>query len=292
MPVQGYITSATGHIKHLQMAVDLRLSLRKWDPKRPFAVIVNESISSKAKDFAVFDRVHVVPDAEGRGYGGKLYTAEASPYAQTLFFDADCLAVGPVESLWEHLQHLHFCVPGQYVAADCHGHHHNHQISDLCAQFDLSHYYWAISPMYFFSDIGRSTVQEVQRVYHEELTPRGICQWDTDYPPDEIAFGVVGGRANFASFPPVQTIIKQRNLSEWTLGNPPHPIFHCTMSPTLDVLAGLMQEVAARRRAAGLPQGSRRYWVKKALQKKTQRDITQALGLPWRNPFRNFSPKR
>ena len=290
---QGYITAAAHHPKHLEMAVDLRLSLRAIDPARPCTIVTDQkSAKGRGALLKVFEHVHLIPESENYGHSAKLYVAEASPCAQTLFLDADCLVLRPLDELWSALQGKTFCVPGVYVDNTCMQHHHNYPIAHLCAKFDLSRYYFASSPIFYFDEAGRSVLHAIRQVYNVELRNSSVRRWDRNCPPDEIAFAVVGGRENFAPFPPVQTIIKQPNLPEWTLGRPPHPVFHCTMSPSLDVLADLMRQVAARRRAAELPQGSRRHWITKSLYKKSQRGITQALGLPWRAPSLNRRPMR
>lgn len=280
---QGYITAATGHNRHLEMAADLCLSLKEHDPERGFAVVVDRFCAQRAKELPVFDHVFEVDDQPG--FVGKLTCGEVSPFDETFFFDADCLAVGSLEELWAHLPGRHFCIGGQYVDADHPGHSANHPIREICRDFEISRYYWAIGPMFYFDGEGREVLAEVKRLYLENLDNKKLWVWDNPVPSDEILFGVVGGRQEFAPFPPVQTLIKQKDLPEWTVGNPPHPMFHCTMGPRLSVLRDLMTQVERRRAEHGLPQGSRRLWVRKALQKKAQQSITKALGLPWRNPF-------
>jgi hypothetical protein len=292
-PKQGYITAAVHARRHLEMAVDLRLSLRDIDPARPCALVTDQSCAKGAHALLrVFEHVEIIPEIDNYGHSAKLYVAERQVFNQTLFLDADCLVLGPLNDLWEALQSREFCVPGLYVDKTCTQHHHNYSIASLCETFGLERYYFASSPIFYFSEAGRAVMHAIRKTYNTELRHGAVRRWDRDWPPDEIAFAVVGGRVNFAPFPPLQTIIKQPNLPSWTVGKPPFPVFHCTMCPSLDVLSELMQHVAARRRAEGLPQGSRRHWVKKALYKKTQRSITQALGLPWRSPFRAASPSR
>lgn len=286
-PTQGYITAGANHPRHVEMAVDLCLSLKEHDPRRHFAVVIDSSLERHAARYSgVFDHLFVVPDELNFGHAAKLYVGQVSPFDRTLFIDADCLALGSVDELWGHLATRDFCVPGEYVGADETRHHHNFPIADLCRRFQLPRYYWASSPLFFFAEAGRPVLAECLRMYREVLPSEGIVRWDTGWPPDEIAFGVVGGRRSYEPFPPVQTLIKQPDLPRWVTGRPPHPVYHCTMSPALPVLSDLMRQVAARRRARGLPQGSRRFWVRKALYKKAQRGITRALGLPWKNPLR------
>lgn len=286
-PTEGYITAAAHDPRHLEMAVDLRLSLAEHDPGRPFALVTDTSLAPRVRRYPdVFDHHQVIPDELNLGHAAKLFVGRASPFQRTLFVDADCLALGPLDELWGHLPERSFCVPGEYVAADDPRHHHNFPIADLCRVFDLPRYYWASSPLFSFDDEGRAILDACMEAYRGELPRERIVRWDTKWPPDEIAFGVVGGRGDFAPFPPVQTLIKVKDLDGWTVGAAPHPLFHCVLSPPLPVLRELMAQVTERRRARGLPQGSRRHWVKKALYKESQRAVTQALGLPWRNPLR------
>ncbi len=282
MPKQGYITAASNHIRHLQMAVDLRLSLRDIDPEREFALVVDDAIAPQLTKFpGVFDHVFVIPEAVNIGHSSKVYTGRISPFEQTLFIDADCIVLDKLDGLWAALQAKDFCVPGEYVTKDDTRHHHNFQIAKLCEIFALESYYWASSPIYYFNDAGREVMNEIHAIYCEELPRSRITRWDTGTPPDEIAFAIVGSRLGFKEFPPIQTLIKQKDLASWTTGGHPHEIYHCTMCPRFSVLAQLMNAIARRRAAHQLPQGSRRYWVRKALYKLIQQKITKWLGLPW-----------
>ena len=280
---QGYITAAVHHRKHLEMAVDLRLSLRDVDPMRPCAVVTDESCAAGAGALLqVFEHVFVLPDSKNFGHSAKLCVADYSPFAQTLFLDADCLVLGPLSELWSALQGKEFCVPGAYVDNTCTQHHHNYPIANLCATFGLDRYYFASSPIFYFSDAGRSVLHAVREVYNTELRNGSVRRWDRNWPPDEIAFGIVGGRQTFADFPPLKTIMDASDMPRWKGNNAPEPVYHCVVGPSVHQLASAMRCVRERRKAAGLPDSSWTHWIKKATSKKIQRSLTRTLRLPWR----------
>lgn len=280
---QGYVTAAVHHPRHLEMAVDLRLSLRAIDPDRPCAIVTDQK-SAKGRDalLKVFEHVHIIPDSENYGHSAKLYVAEASPCAQTLFLDADCLALRPLDELWAALQSKTFTVPGVYVDNACMQHHHNYPIAHLCAKFGLTRYYFASSPIFYFDEVGRSVLRTIRQVYNDELRHSAVRRWDRNCPPDEIAFGIVGGRHAFASFPPHKTIMDANDMLLWKGNDAPESVYHCVVAPSMKQLAIAMRELRGRRVAAGLPDTSWIYWVQKAMYKKAQRSINQKLGLPWR----------
>lgn len=91
------MTIATGKDRFFQMAHTLLLSYRltSSDPL-PFAIIADRK-NRYTKDF---DDVILLRDAK-RSYVDKIELLIRAPYAESIFIDADCIAYGNLDRLWE-----------------------------------------------------------------------------------------------------------------------------------------------------------------------------------------------
>lgn len=279
---QGYITVATRRRKHLEMAVDLALSLRKHDATRAIAVVVDEANHSVLNRHYpnVFDSVHVVPRELAFGYAPKLYVAEVTPFSQTLFVDADCLVLRSLEELWSALRPLDFTVLGDYVTPSDEVKHHNISTRRIAERFELKTYFHASSPLFYFQrERGRDVLGKCLDLYTGPLNQLRYWRWDAACAPDEIAFGIVGSREEIGRFPQYDPIIERRDASEWKAETAPRPIFHCIFPTNPDVMDWLMRGVRARRTELGLPNHSERYWRGKAFAKRVQYAVDAALNL-------------
>ncbi len=96
-PTRGFVTMATGDEKYFILASNLLRSYKYFSRKHyPWTIITNEE-----NDYtAGFDSVIIIPsplfsDAD------KLKVPELTPYDETLFIDADCLAYSDLNELWK-----------------------------------------------------------------------------------------------------------------------------------------------------------------------------------------------
>lgn len=96
----GFITIATGDEQYYKMAVNLLHSYRHFSENPlPFAILAERENAYTAE----FDDVRLFSQAH-RSYLDKLQMFEYLPYDVNIFIDADCLAYGDLNSLFEVFQ--------------------------------------------------------------------------------------------------------------------------------------------------------------------------------------------
>ena len=98
---KGFITIATGKEEYYKLAHNLLRSYRYFcsDPL-PFAILADR----ENEYTAAFDDVIIFPDGATNSYLDKLALAEFAPYDTTIFIDADCLAYGDLNVLFDHFR--------------------------------------------------------------------------------------------------------------------------------------------------------------------------------------------
>jgi hypothetical protein len=95
---RGIITIAQGKKRYIDMAVNLAISLKRVCPDIPLGVITDSTDENLKKHF---DYILPVNKEYGIGLVQKLHIYEYSCFDETLFIDADCLAVRSIEFLFE-----------------------------------------------------------------------------------------------------------------------------------------------------------------------------------------------
>ena len=97
----GFITIATGDEQYYKIAVNLLRSYRRFTDKRlPFAVLADRENEYTDQ----FDVVRLFPHATC-SYLDKLAMGELLPFDTNIFIDADCLAYGDLNGLFERFSH-------------------------------------------------------------------------------------------------------------------------------------------------------------------------------------------
>lgn len=98
--MRGFITIATGKEHYYKIAKNLLLSYRYFakDPL-PFAIIAEE----ENEYTALFDDVIITTEAK-RSFLDKFLLLKLCPYDETIFIDADSLAFGDLNALWEQFE--------------------------------------------------------------------------------------------------------------------------------------------------------------------------------------------
>lgn len=95
--MKGFITIATGAKHYYKIAANLLLSYRYFTKNPlPFAIIAEE----KNEYTALFDDVIITTEAK-RSFLDKFLLLKLCPYDETIFIDADSLAFGDLNVLWE-----------------------------------------------------------------------------------------------------------------------------------------------------------------------------------------------
>lgn len=98
---KGFITIATGKEEYYQLARNLLHSYRYFCKEPlPFAILADR----KNEYTAEFDNVLLFSNGATNSYLDKLRLAEFAPYDVTVFIDADCLAYGDLNVLFDHFE--------------------------------------------------------------------------------------------------------------------------------------------------------------------------------------------
>lgn len=111
---QGYLVLALGPTRYLDMAINLAASIRVIDPGRPICLVhdVGATIPAEARGF-FDDFVELVGDQRYPHVMNKIRLFELSPYAGTMFVDADCLLVKPdIDHYWTAAATRPFSITG------------------------------------------------------------------------------------------------------------------------------------------------------------------------------------
>ena len=98
---KGFITVATGKEEYYQLAENLLRSYHLFcKSPLPFAVLADQENVHTDK----FDDVILFPDGASNSYLDKLSLGEYLPYDINLFIDADCLAYGDLNRLFDYFE--------------------------------------------------------------------------------------------------------------------------------------------------------------------------------------------
>jgi len=111
---EGYIVLAMGPARYREMAANLAASIRVMDPGRPVCLVHDAGVTLDAGTRALFD--HAVPLESDPRYPhvmNKIRLFDLSPYASTMFVDADCLLVKhDVDHYWRAASTRPFSITG------------------------------------------------------------------------------------------------------------------------------------------------------------------------------------
>ncbi len=101
IPGPGILTLACGARRYLAMAEALIRSIRLRDPDIPIAVVTDAADPALKRLRSLSALIVRADPALGRGVEQKLHLDSYSPFAETLFIDADCLVFRPLQPTWE-----------------------------------------------------------------------------------------------------------------------------------------------------------------------------------------------
>jgi hypothetical protein len=238
------------------MAVDMALSLRQHTTL-PIALAADDALAAEAKGryAAAFDEITLVPDRFRRGRALKFGAAEASPFDQTMFVDADCIVLGSLEHLWASLETADVAMTGEHLTAGDDRRHHGFSTRALIHRFRLDTYLKTNSGLFCFERTPALAILEECRVCHETEVLRQL-RWQTllgRWLGDEIAFGIVGGRRRLGTLPVPHAMYWPEEFATLDLDRPTKPLLHMLWPLDPHQLERLVAGTAARRRAAGLP---------------------------------------
>jgi hypothetical protein len=114
---RGVLVMAYGDRKYIRLAQNLARSLAVHNPELPRALVTDSNDPALRKLFHIL--VPVRPEYGG-GFDQKAAMNLYSPFARTLFIDADCLVFGPLDHLWDVFNDVPVGVVGtSLTAGDC-----------------------------------------------------------------------------------------------------------------------------------------------------------------------------
>lgn len=254
---EGYVTLATGSLSFAEMAIDLALSLREHCARR-LAVVADRRTRARLAAASVFSHVLELPPELVHDKARKFSAAALSPFARTVFLDADSLVVDALDRVWSAKPEAPFVAVGEMLGPDEDRTHHGFDTRLLCRRFGLRRYLKTNSGLFRFDRASVPALEACARLHREEMVPAGI-RWD------EVALGVVGGREGFATYDEPGPMLWSEEMPGFDLARPSKPVVHVMRRFPSALWAGLEAGIAARRARAGLPPDSVGIWRRKHL---------------------------
>lgn len=99
-PTRGFVTIATGRMQYFRLAYVLLLSYRlSTSAPMPFAIITDR----RNRYTDAFDNVVLIENPK-RSYMDKLDLLVETPYDESIFIDADCIAFGDLNCYWDSFE--------------------------------------------------------------------------------------------------------------------------------------------------------------------------------------------
>lgn len=265
MPRRGYLTMAVGSERFLEMAVDMVLSLRDHT-EHPAALVADEAIASlaRARYGSVFDDVVLVDERFRDGRALKYGLAEASPYEESAFIDADCIVLGSLDHCWESLDSQPMAMLGELLTTDDDENHHGFSTRSLMRTFELDRYLKTNSGFFCFrTEPARRIMESMRRCYLDEVRPR--LGWQIvlgRWLGDEIAIGIVGGRERLGTLPKPGEMYWPDEFAALDLDAPTKPLLHWIWPLTPEQYTTVTGRARARRDAAGVPVAGDGHWAR------------------------------
>jgi len=134
---QGYITLALGASKYYEMAINLAVSVKVFDSRRPISLIHDGSVDV-ARLIPHFDQLILIEPLEGFvGCANKLRLFPYSPYVETMFIDSDCLLVKPdMDRHWLRFSEDDFSIAGLRRTSGIYG-NYGIDIAEACSRLGI-----------------------------------------------------------------------------------------------------------------------------------------------------------
>ena len=180
------------------MAVNLAISLRRFDPKRSICLVHDRGTTPTAQARALFDDcVELAEDDRYTGCAHKLRVYSLSPYDQTMFLDADCLLLSQdIDVYWTALQGYDFTVAG---GCRRDGFWNDLDIAASCARFGIDYIVQMNSGTFFFkkSPTAAEFFDRVNELYLHDRDSlsyihKGAAGQYADEPILGVAMGLMG----------------------------------------------------------------------------------------------------
>jgi hypothetical protein len=245
------------------MAVDMALSLRE-QTDLPIAIAADEALAALAKSryAKVFDEVTLIPQRFRVRRALKYGSAEASPFEETAFLDADCILLGSTDDVFDSLDGTDLAMIGEQMTPSDNAYHHGFATSRLIRLFGLEQYLKTNSGFFCFRrSAALEIMDECRECYLTEVLPK--LRWSQllgRWLGDEIAFGIVGGRRRLTPLPKPDHMFWPNEFQRLDLANPEKSLLHMIWPPAAETLDALLRQTADRRAAAGVPGDAADHW--------------------------------
>lgn len=264
VPTRGYLTLAAGSSRYLEMAVDMALSLREHT-RHPIGLVCDEATAETvtARYGTVFDCVAPVGPDFRNGRALKYGVAEASPWDQAIFVDADCLVLGALDHAFDALTDRPLAFLGELLTRDDNEHHHGFSTRRLMSTFGLDNYLKTNSGFFAFRKAPAELfMRECLRCFLEEAQPKlRLSRLRGAWLGDEIAIGLIGGRHKLPPLPKPGEMYWPAEFDSLDPDRPTKPLLHF-IAPLPDrTFRELMRVVEDRRETAGVPWTGADHWV-------------------------------
>ncbi|HTR87615.1 MAG TPA: hypothetical protein VMI56_24245 [Reyranella sp.] len=264
------MTLALRSADYAEMAVDLALSLREWHDE-PIGIAVDATIEGYiARHYPeVFDFVVRLPETAPIGWACKFAIAEVTPFARTVFLDADNIACASLHSLLADAERVDLAMLGEHLPSSAFREPggspvlHNGWPLESAREFGLDRYFKNHSGAFVFErNVGRRFFSDCMALWLSSLAQTSPKPFTG--PGDEIVLGVLGARLGMTRVREPYPIYWIGELKDVRSDNRRKPLVHFNTRPTFDMMKWLIVEVAARRRRNGLSGWSVGHWLKKS----------------------------
>ena len=262
--MRGYLTLAAGSQRYLEMAVDMTLSLREHTG-HPVGLVCDEGIAEAAMSTypTVFDTVTPVGADFRDGRALKYGVAEASPWDEAVFIDADCLVLGSLDHAFDALADTPMAFLGELLTRDENENHHGFSTRRLMRVFRLDHYLKTNSGFFAFRKAPAERImRECLRCFLDEARPKlSLSLLRGAWLGDEIAIGIVGWRHELRPLPKPGEMYWPAEFDSIDPDRPSKPLLHFIWPLPARTFDELMRVVEGRREAAEVQWPGADHWV-------------------------------
>ena len=194
--MQGYLTLATGSLLYFDAAVNLALSVRLNDPKRPISLLCDDASKLSPEFREYFDQLIELPQHDTySGCGDKIRMPLFSPYDETIFIDSDCFVAKPdMDRHWEKMSASFFGMPGGKITS---GSWYGKTIESMMASENVPYIVQMNSGVFYFkrTEALEQLVDQAMKIAEAEfsevqISHRGV----TEQLADEPIWGVLMAR--------------------------------------------------------------------------------------------------
>lgn len=197
-PGIGFLTLAIGAQDYINQAYYLGLSLKANMPGYPIAVVTDDETGRLAR---IYD--HLVPARRSLGHGvrQKMYIDRYTPFEETLFIDADCIAARPFERELEEVRGSDFAPVVQRYLRPGDDDEYFLDLPGLMRRLDLRVLPKFNGGVYFFrkSALAERVFQSAREI-QSEPSEFGLKAFDATGPGDEPAYALAMARHDISGY--------------------------------------------------------------------------------------------